>query len=41
VRLLRPSGENRNDALLRAAAQGDAAALAALYDRHAGWLSPG
>ncbi|WP_327369830.1 RNA polymerase sigma factor [Streptomyces sp. NBC_01217] len=38
--LLRPSGEDRNDddALLRAVAQGDTAALATLYDRHAGWL---
>ncbi|WP_442812959.1 RNA polymerase sigma factor [Streptomyces sp. NBC_01800] len=38
---MRPSGENGtddDDALLRAVAQGDAAALAALYDRHAGWL---
>ncbi|WP_405684589.1 RNA polymerase sigma factor [Streptomyces sp. NBC_00057] len=38
--LLRPPGEDRNDddALLRAVAQGDTAALATLYDRHAGWL---
>lgn len=38
---MRPSGENGtddDDALLRAVAQGDAAALATLYDRHAGWL---
>lgn len=37
---MRPSGEDRNDddALLRAVAQGDTAALATLYDRHAGWL---
>ncbi|MEU9090770.1 RNA polymerase sigma factor [Streptomyces sp. NPDC087901] len=36
---LRPSGDDRNDeALLRAVAQGDTTALAALYDRHAGWL---
>ncbi|MFI6893243.1 RNA polymerase sigma factor [Streptomyces sp. NPDC050256] len=34
-----PSGDDRNDeALLRAVAQGDTTALAALYDRHAGWL---
>lgn len=34
-----PAGDDRNDeALLRAVAQGDTAALAALYDRHAGWL---
>ncbi|WSC39226.1 RNA polymerase sigma factor [Streptomyces sp. NBC_01744] len=41
MRLMRPSGENGtgdDDALLRAVAHGDAAALAALYDRHAGWL---
>ncbi|MFK0097599.1 RNA polymerase sigma factor [Streptomyces sp. NPDC091040] len=36
---LRPSGDDRTDeALLRAVAQGDTAALAAFYDRHAGWL---
>ncbi|MCM2411754.1 RNA polymerase sigma factor [Streptomyces sp. RKAG290] len=36
---LRPSGDDRDDeALLRAVAQGDTTALAALYDRHAGWL---
>ncbi|MGC5412300.1 RNA polymerase subunit sigma-24, partial [Streptomyces sp. DT225] len=36
---LRPSGDDRSDeALLRAVAQGDTAALAAFYDRHAGWL---
>lgn len=36
---LHPSGDDRSDeALLRAVAQGDPAALAALYDRHAGWL---
>ncbi|MFI6651688.1 RNA polymerase sigma factor [Streptomyces sp. NPDC050529] len=36
---LRPAGNDRNDeALLRAVAQGDTTALAALYDRHAGWL---
>ncbi|WP_328905830.1 RNA polymerase sigma factor [Streptomyces sp. NBC_00234] len=41
MRLLRPSGAEGNDedaALLRAVAQGDASALATLYDRHAGWL---
>lgn len=36
---MHPAGDDRNDeALLRAVAQGDTAALAALYDRHAGWL---
>lgn len=36
---MRPAGNDRNDeALLRAVAQGDTTALAALYDRHAGWL---
>ncbi|THA33543.1 RNA polymerase sigma factor [Streptomyces sp. A1277] len=36
---LRPSGDDRSDeALLRAVAQGDTTALAAFYDRHAGWL---
>lgn len=35
---LRPAGNDRNDeALLRAVAQGDTTALAALYDRHAGF----
>ena len=40
VRLLRPAGADRDDdaALLRAVARGDQAALATLYDRHAGWL---
>src|ERR1700722_15875113 len=33
-------GADRDDvALLRAAARGDEEALAALYDRHAGWLT--
>lgn len=36
---MHPAGDDRNDeALLRAVAQGDTAALAALYDRHSGWL---
>ena len=35
-----PGAEEREDAaLLRAAARGDEVALAALYDRHAGWLT--
>ncbi|WP_330240724.1 RNA polymerase sigma factor [Streptomyces sp. NBC_00525] len=34
-----PSGDDRSDeALLRAVAQGDTAALGAFYDRHSGWL---
>ncbi len=36
---MRGHGENDTDAaLLRAVADGDASALAALYERHAGWL---
>jgi RNA polymerase sigma-70 factor (ECF subfamily) len=35
-----PAADERDDAaLLRAVARGDEAALAALYDRHAGWLT--
>jgi RNA polymerase sigma-70 factor, ECF subfamily len=37
---VRPGAEERDDAaLLRAVALGDEQALAALYDRHAGWLT--
>src|SRR5215469_6631565 len=36
---MRPGAEQHDDAaLLRAVAGGDEEALAALYDRHAGWL---
>ncbi|SBT92672.1 RNA polymerase sigma-70 factor, ECF subfamily [Streptomyces sp. DI166] len=43
MRLFRPVGGHREKdegdaALLRAVAAGDSAAMAALYDRHAGWL---
>lgn len=40
MRLFRPMGapEENDAALLRAVAAGDQAALARLYDRHAGWL---
>ena len=42
MRLFRPTRGHREDdtdaALLRAVSDGDSAAMAALYDRHAGWL---
>ncbi|WP_431036743.1 RNA polymerase sigma factor [Streptomyces sp. P6-2-1] len=38
MRRERPAGAGEDTALLRAVAAGDADALAALYDRHAGWL---
>ncbi|MER5397607.1 RNA polymerase sigma factor [Streptomyces sp. NPDC002599] len=42
MRLFRPRRGHREDdtdaALLRAVSDGDSAAMAALYDRHAGWL---
>jgi DNA-directed RNA polymerase specialized sigma24 family protein len=37
---MRPAATEADDAaLLRAVARGDETALAALYDRHAGWLT--
>jgi RNA polymerase sigma-70 factor, ECF subfamily len=37
---MRPGADERDDAaLLRAVARGDESALAALYERHAGWLT--